>query len=209
MSIPSRDWLVNRIRQIDARIGDRAAEANYQRAYGRTMQQTLASHRQQLAAIDAAASAARGGGAAVTQLGNNGGGAHGSNGAAQVALPAVLVKVWLPWLLGGLGGWWVGRQDEIPSPPPGYAPAEPGLPQQQAPPLQVLPPADPGGILVGIGGIFSAVAGFLGAIPKAAAAIGGVVAQILPTAIQFAPVVAAVAILYAVSAVFRLRLKVG
>ena len=149
------EHLQQQIRRVSARLGDAAAESNYLRAYGRTMQADIASWQRQIAALRAVR-----------------------------LTPDAMIPTHR-----------VSRPEDFP-----------GLPQQVA-------HDDPGGMLAGIGGIFDATGDILGTIPRAvggaASAVGAVVSQVLPVVLRFAPVIAVVALLYAISAVFRIRVKVG
>lgn len=145
------EHLQQQIRRVSARLGDAAAESNYLRAYGRTMQADIASWQRQKAALQAVR-----------------------------LTPDAMIPTHR-----------VSRPEDFP-----------GLPQQVA-------HDDPGGMLAGIGGIFDATGDILGAIPRAASSVGGVVSQVLPVVLRFAPVIAVVSLLYAISAVFRIRVKVG
>ena len=145
------EHLQQQIRRVSARLGDAAAESNYLRAYGRTMQADIASWQRQKAALQAVR-----------------------------LTPDAMIPTHR-----------VSRPEDFP-----------GLPQQVA-------HDDPGGMLAGIGGIFDATGDILGTIPRAASAVGGAVSQVLPVVLRFAPVIAVVSLLYAISAVFRIRIKVG
>ena len=145
------EHLQQQIRRVSARLGDAAAESNYLRAYGRTMQADITSWQRQKAALQA------------VRL------------TPDAMIPTHKV-----------------------SRPTDFA----AQPQQVA-------HDDPGGMLAGIGGIFDASGDILGALPRAASAVGGVVSQVLPVVLRFAPVIAVVSLLYAISAVFRIRVKVG
>lgn len=145
------EHLQQQIRRVSARLGDAAAESNYLRAYGRTMQADIASWQRQIDALRAVR-----------------------------LTPDAMIPTHR-----------VSRPEDFP-----------GLPQQVA-------HDDPGGMLAGIGGIFDATGDILGAIPRAASSVGGVVSQVLPVVLRFAPVIAVVSLLYAISAVFRIRVKVG
>lgn len=194
------EHLENQIRRVQARLGDAAAEAQYLRAYGRTMQQDIASWQAQQAVLRSAAAQRRGGVTILTP----------SNGAAATAPPStdaapVVLPKMIPWILGGIVGWMIqdpdGTRRFVPDP---SAPAPAPGPQQAPQTYQ-----DPGGLLGGIGALFSAVAGMLAGIPAAARGIGGMISTLVSAVQPFAPVIAAVALLYAISAVFRLRVKVG
>ena len=145
------EHLQQQIRRVSARLGDAAAESNYLRAYGRTMQADIASWQRQIDALRAVR-----------------------------LTPGAMIPTHR-----------VSRPEDFP-----------GLPQQVA-------HDDPVGMLAGIGGIFDATGDILGAIPRAASAVGGVIGQVLPVVLRFAPVIAVVSLLYAISAVFRIRVKVG
>jgi len=161
--LATTEHLQQQIRRVSARLGDTAAEANYFRAYGRTMQQSIASWQRQKAALQA------------VRLTPD----------AMIPTHRVSRPASLPQQVA------VSRPGGLPS-----------LPQQVA-------HDDPGGMLAGIGGIFDATGDILGTIPRAASAVGGAVSQVLPVVLRFAPVIAVVALLYAISAVFRIRVKVG
>ena len=196
------EHLENQIRRVQARLGDAAAEAQYLRAYGRTMQQDIADWQRQQGVQRTAATQTRGGGA-VTPLTPSNGRAAAPAAPATPAAPVVLPKM-IPWILGGVIGWMVqnpdGSREFVPDP---TSPAAPGLPQ--APQTY----QDPGGLLAGIGSLFNSVSNLLAGIPAAAKGIGGMISTAFAAVQPFAPVIAAVALLYAISAVFRLRVKVG
>ena len=155
------EHLQQQIRRVSARLGDAAAESNYLRAYGRTMQADIADWQ-----------------ARVTNL-------------QRLTPPVIRQQDGTP----------LTRYDVAPTHRP-YQPAAGVVPAQLA-------AEDPGGMLQGIGGIFGAVGDVLGGVPRAASAIGGVVDDVLPVVLRFAPVIAVVSLLYAISAVFRIRIKVG
>lgn len=208
------EHLQNQIRRVSARLGDAAAEAQYLRAYGRTMQQDIADWQRQQGVLRTAATQTRGGGA-VTPLTPSNGRAAAPAAPATPAAPVVLPKM-IPWVLGGIVGWMLqnpdGSQEFIADPASPAAPGQQALPQ--APAAPGLPQApqtyqDPGGLLGGLGGIFNSVASLLAGIPAAAKGIGGMINTLFSAVSPFAPVIAAVALLYAISAVFRLRVRVG
>ena len=143
------EHLQQQIRRVSARLGDAAAESNYLRAYGRTMQADIASWQRQKAELQA------------VRL------------TPDAMIPTHKVS----------------------------------RPEDFAPPQVAFD--DPGGMLAGIGGIFGAAGDALGSLPRAASAVGGAVSQVLPVVLRFAPVIAVVSLLYAISAVFRIRVKVG
>ena len=166
MALTRIQHLERQIERVSNRLGDAAAEANYFRAYGRTMQQDIASWRAEIAEIRRQTT--------INQKPAETGGGGGGTGVPE-DIKKHFVPTHTPFVPAtGVAG--MERVEEI------------------------------GG---GIAAIFQGVGNILAALPRAMAAVGGVIQQLFPIIIQFLPVVAIVSMLYAVSAIFRIRVKVG
>ena len=168
MALTRIQHLERQIERVSNRLGDAAAEANYFRAYGRTMQQDIASWRAEIAEIRRQTT--------INQKPAETGGGGGGTG-----VPEHIKK----------------HFDFVPT-HTSFVPATGVAGMERV--------VEIGG---GIAAIFQGVGNILAALPRAMAAVGGVIQQLLPTIIQFLPVVAIVSMLYAVSAIFRIRVKVG